>query len=88
MPNFDFIGRYSSSGVLYASIVSLSCVIIQNDKVIAYASRKLKVHEKNYPTHNLELDSLVFVFKMSHHYLYGIHVDVFIDHNIFQITFN
>ncbi|KAH0744677.1 hypothetical protein KY290_032670 [Solanum tuberosum] len=38
-----------------ASRVGLACVVMQNDKVIAYASRQLKVHEKNYPTHDLGL---------------------------------
>ena len=38
-----------------ASRVGLGCVLMQNGKVIAYASRQLKVHEKNYPTHDLEL---------------------------------
>ncbi|WMV45811.1 hypothetical protein MTR67_039196 [Solanum verrucosum] len=37
---------------------------MQNSKVIAYASRQLKVHEKNYPTHDLELDAIVFALKI------------------------
>ncbi|WMV54222.1 hypothetical protein MTR67_047607, partial [Solanum verrucosum] len=46
-----------------ASRVGLGCVLMQNGKVIAYASRQLKVHEKNYPTHDLELAaSLQYVF--------------------------
>ncbi|WMV33444.1 hypothetical protein MTR67_026829, partial [Solanum verrucosum] len=60
---------------------------MQNDKVIAYASRQLKVHEKNYPTHNLELDVVVFALKIWCHYLYGVHVDVFIDHKSLQYVF-
>jgi len=63
-----------------ASRVGLGCVLMQNDKVIDYASRKLKVHEKNYSTHDLELAVVVFALKIWHHYLYGIHVDVFTDH--------
>jgi len=43
-----------------ASRVGLGCVLMQNGKVIAYASRQLKVHEKNYPTHDLELVVVVF----------------------------
>ena len=43
-----------------ASRVGLSCVLMQNGKVIAYASRQLKVHKKNYPTHDLELVAVVF----------------------------
>ena len=47
-----------------ASRVGLGCVLMQNDKVIAYASRQLKVHEKNYPTHDLELVVVVFALKI------------------------
>ena len=43
-----------------ASRQGLGCVLMQNDKVIAYASRKLKKHEQNYPTHDLELAAVVF----------------------------
>ncbi|WMV25461.1 hypothetical protein MTR67_018846, partial [Solanum verrucosum] len=56
-------------------------------KVIAYASRKLKVHEKNYPTHDLELAIVVFALKIWRHYLYGFHVDVFTDHKSLQHVF-
>ncbi|KAH0661560.1 hypothetical protein KY284_026491 [Solanum tuberosum] len=59
-----------------ASRVGLGCVLMQHDKVIAYASRQLKVHEKNYPTHDLELAAVVFALKIWRHYLYGVHVDV------------
>ncbi|WMV55423.1 hypothetical protein MTR67_048808, partial [Solanum verrucosum] len=46
-----------------ASRVGLGCVLMQRDKVIAYASRQLKVHEKNYSTHDLDLSaSLQYVF--------------------------
>ena len=41
----------------------LECVLMQNDKVIAYASRKLKARERNYPTHDLELAAVVFALK-------------------------
>jgi len=44
---------------------------MQERKVVAYASRQLKVHEKNYPTHDLELAAVVFVLKIWRHYLYG-----------------
>ena len=72
----------SNGYVIYcdASRVVLVCVLMQRDKVISYASKKLKVHEKNYPTHDLELASVVFALKMWRHYLYGVHVDVFTDH--------
>ncbi|KAH0655603.1 hypothetical protein KY285_030485 [Solanum tuberosum] len=59
-----------------ASRVGLGCVLMQHEKVIAYASRQLKIHEKNYPTHDLELAAIVFALKIWRHYLYGVHVDV------------
>ncbi|WMV32801.1 hypothetical protein MTR67_026186 [Solanum verrucosum] len=70
-----------------ASRVGLGCVLMQNGKVIAYASRQLKVHEKNYPTHDLELAAVVFSLKIWRHYLYGVHVDVFTDHKSLQYVF-
>jgi len=45
---------------------------MQKKKVVAYASRKLKIHEKNYPTHDLELTIVVFALKIWRHYLYDI----------------
>ncbi|GKE03901.1 putative reverse transcriptase domain-containing protein [Tanacetum coccineum] len=54
------------------------------EKVIAYASRQLKVHEKNYTTHNLELGTVVFALKMWRHYLYGTKCVVFTDHKSLQ----
>ena len=59
--------------------VSLGCVLMHNGEVIAYASRKLKVHEKNYSTHDLELAAAVFGLKLWRHYLYGAHVDIYIE---------
>ncbi|WMV41564.1 hypothetical protein MTR67_034949 [Solanum verrucosum] len=44
--------------------MGLGCVLMQNGKVISYALRKLKVHEKNYPTHSLELAAGVFALKI------------------------
>ncbi|KAH0679995.1 hypothetical protein KY290_022105 [Solanum tuberosum] len=70
-----------------ASRVGLGCVLMQNGKVIAYASRQLKVHEKNYPTHDLELAAVVFALKIWRHYLYGVHVDIFTDHKSLQYVF-
>ncbi|GJT94983.1 putative reverse transcriptase domain-containing protein, partial [Tanacetum coccineum] len=54
-----------------ASHKGLGAVLIQKEKVIAYASRQLKVHEKNYTTHDLELGAVVFALKIWRHYLYG-----------------
>ncbi|GJS74404.1 putative reverse transcriptase domain-containing protein [Tanacetum coccineum] len=54
-----------------ASHKGLGVVLMQNEKVIAYASRQLKIHEKNYTTHDLELGAVVFALKICRHYLYG-----------------
>ena len=54
-----------------ASLNGLGCVIMQEGKVVAYASRQLKPHEKNYPMHDLELAAIVFALKIWRHYLYG-----------------
>ncbi|WMV30467.1 hypothetical protein MTR67_023852, partial [Solanum verrucosum] len=62
-----------------ASRIGIGCVLMQNEKVIAYASRQLKVLKKNYHTHDLELEAVVFALKIWRHYLYGVHVDVFTD---------
>ncbi|GJV25922.1 putative reverse transcriptase domain-containing protein [Tanacetum coccineum] len=60
-----------------ASHKGLGVVLMQREKVIAYASQQLKVHENNYTTHDLELGSVVFVFKIWRHYLYGTKCIVF-----------
>nr|GEY43656.1 reverse transcriptase domain-containing protein [Tanacetum cinerariifolium] len=54
-----------------ASHKGLGAILIQKEKVIAYASRQLKVHEKNYTIHDLELGAVVFALKMWRQYLYG-----------------
>ena len=55
-----------------ASKNKLGCVLMQEDKVVAYASRQLKPYEKNYPTHDLELAAMVFALRIWRHYLYGV----------------
>ena len=59
----------SNGYVIYcdASRVGLGCVLMQRGKEIAYASRQHKVHEKNYPTHDLELAAVVFTLKVWRH---------------------
>nr|GFC53172.1 putative reverse transcriptase domain-containing protein [Tanacetum cinerariifolium] len=57
---------------------------MQREKVIAYRSRQLKVHEKNYTTHDLELGAVVFAIKIWRHYLYGTECTVFTDHKSLQ----
>ncbi|GJU73112.1 putative nucleotidyltransferase, ribonuclease H [Tanacetum coccineum] len=61
----DFVVYCDASGI------GLGCVLMQRGKVIAYASRQLKIHEKNYTTHDLELGAVVFALKIWRHYLYG-----------------
>ncbi|KAI3729489.1 hypothetical protein L6452_18149 [Arctium lappa] len=71
-----------------ASKLGLGCVLMQEGKVIAYASRQLKEHEKNYPTHDLELAAVVFTLKIWRHYLYGIKCQIYTDHKSLQYLFN
>ena len=75
----------STSGKEYvifsdASLNGLACVLMQDGKVVAYASRQLKPHEKNYPTHDLKLASNVFALKIWRHYLYGEKCFIYSDH--------
>ncbi|GJW98695.1 putative reverse transcriptase domain-containing protein [Tanacetum coccineum] len=67
-----------------ASHKGLGVVLMQREKVIAYASRQLKVPEKNYTTHDLELGSVVFALKIWRHYLYGTRCTAFTDHKSLQ----
>ena len=60
-----------------ASRVGSGCVLMQHGKVVAYASRQHKVQERNYPTHDLELEAVVFALKIWRYYLYGVHADVY-----------
>ena len=71
-----------------ASHQGLGCVLMQGRKVVTYASRQLKVHEKNYPTHDLELAGVVFASKIWRHYLYGAHFRVFNDHKSLKYLFD
>ena len=63
-----------------ASLNGLGCVLMQEGKVVAYASRQLKLHERNYPTHDLELAAIVFSLKIWLHYLFGEKCHVYLDH--------
>nr|GFA49164.1 putative reverse transcriptase domain-containing protein [Tanacetum cinerariifolium] len=63
-----------------ASNKGLGTVLMQREKVISYASRQLKILEKNYATHDLELGAVVFALKIWRHYLYGTKCTVFTDH--------
>nr|GEZ60435.1 putative reverse transcriptase domain-containing protein [Tanacetum cinerariifolium] len=69
-------------------IEGLGAVLMQKEKVIAYASRQLNPHEENYTTHDLELGPVVFAFKIWRQYLYGIKCTVFTDHKSLQHILN
>ncbi|GJW94507.1 putative reverse transcriptase domain-containing protein [Tanacetum coccineum] len=71
-----------------ASHKGLGVVLMQREKVISYASRQLKIHEKNYTTHDLELGSVVFSLKLWRHYLYRTKCTVFTDHKNLQHILN
>ena len=70
-----------------ASKNGLGCVLMQNGKVIAYASRQLKPYEANYPPHDLELAAIVFALKIWRHYLYGVKCRIFTDHKSLKYIF-
>ncbi|GJV92564.1 putative reverse transcriptase domain-containing protein [Tanacetum coccineum] len=78
----DFVVYCDASGI------GLGCVLMQRGKVIAYASRQLKIHEKNYTTHDLELGAVVFALKIWRHYLYGIKSVIYMDHKSLQHIFS
>ncbi|GKF03328.1 putative reverse transcriptase domain-containing protein [Tanacetum coccineum] len=78
----DFIIYYD------ASKKGLGAVLMQKEKVISYASRQLKIHEKNYTTRDLELGAVVFALKIWRHYLYGSKCTMFTDHKSLQHILN
>ena len=63
-----------------ASRRGLGCVLMQHGKVKAYVSWQLKQHEQNYPTHDLELATIVFALKMWRHYLFREKCTIYTDH--------
>nr|GFC48785.1 putative reverse transcriptase domain-containing protein [Tanacetum cinerariifolium] len=78
----DFVVYYDASNQ------GFGCVLMQRNKVIAYASRQLKIHEKNYTTHDLELGAVVFALKIWRHYLYGTKSAIYTDHKSLQHIFD
>ncbi|GKC20190.1 putative reverse transcriptase domain-containing protein [Tanacetum coccineum] len=74
----DFVVYYDASGL------GLGCVLMQRGKVIAYVSRQLKVHKKNYTTHDLELGAVIFALKIWRHYLYGTKSVIYTNHKSLQ----
>ncbi|GJT07322.1 putative reverse transcriptase domain-containing protein [Tanacetum coccineum] len=71
-----------------ASCQGLGCVLMQRGKVIAYASRQLKIHEKNYTTYDLELGAVVFALNIWRHYLYETKSVIYTDHKSLQHIFD
>jgi hypothetical protein len=70
-----------------ACYTGLGCVLMQEGRVVAYSSRQLKVHEKNYPIHDLELAAVVHTLKTWMHYLYGQKCDVYTYHKSLKYIF-
>jgi hypothetical protein len=70
-----------------ASRQGLGCVLMQDDKVVAYASRQLRKHEENYLTHNLELAATMHALKIWRHYLIGNKCEIFTDHKSLKYIF-
>jgi hypothetical protein len=70
-----------------ASGTGLGCVLMQDNRVIAYASRALRPHEQNYPTHDLVLAAVVHTLKIWRHYLMGAHYNIYTDHKSLKYIF-
>ncbi|GJW30693.1 putative reverse transcriptase domain-containing protein [Tanacetum coccineum] len=81
-------GRKCRSPVCWSEVgesqLTGPAVLMQREKVIAYASRQLRTHEENYMTHDLELGAVVFALRLWRHYLYGVKCTVFTDHKSLQ----
>jgi hypothetical protein len=65
----------------------LGCVLMQDDHMVDYASRQLRKHEVNYPTHNLELATVVHALKIWRHYLMGNRSELYTDHKSLKYVF-
>jgi hypothetical protein len=70
-----------------ALYIGLGCVLIQEGRLVAYSFQQLKVHENNYPTHDLELAVVVHALKTWRHYLYGQKCDIYTDHKSLKYIF-
>ena len=85
---FAFAGYYSAINTCYnAPGTGLGCVLMQDQRVISYASRALKRHEENYATHDLELAAVVHALKIWRHYLLGNPVHIYSDHKSLKYIF-
>jgi hypothetical protein len=65
----------------------LGCVLIQDGRVVAYASLQLRKHDVNYPTHDLELAIMVYTLKIWSHYLAGKRCELYTDHKSLKYIF-
>ena len=70
-----------------ASKDGLGCIFLKSGRVVAYGSRQLKNHEQNYPTHDMELATVVFALEIWRHYLYGEQFEVFSNHKSLKYIF-
>jgi hypothetical protein len=70
-----------------ASGQGLGCVLMQDGRVVAYASRQLRKHEVNYPTHDLELVVVVHALKIWRHYLMGKRCELYMNHKSLKYIF-
>jgi len=75
--------------VIYSDVshLGLGCVLMHHGRLVAYASRQLRPHELNYPTHDLELATVVFALKIWRHYLYGVRCEIYMDHKSLKYIF-
>ncbi|KAA3486309.1 Retrovirus-related Pol polyprotein from transposon 17.6 [Gossypium australe] len=88
IPKTAFRTRYGHSSGIWVDPSKISAIlewkpprnVFEEGKVVAYALRQLKPHERNYPSHNLELAAIVFALKIWHHYLFGEKCHVYSDH--------
>ena len=70
-----------------ASKDELGCVLMQSGRVVAYGYRQLKNHERNYPTHDMDLAAIVFTLNILCHYLFGKQFEVFSDNKSLKYIF-
>ncbi|WVZ88900.1 hypothetical protein U9M48_035367 [Paspalum notatum var. saurae] len=87
-PVLTFLDMHNPFSVYCDALrLGLGCVLMQEGKVIAYASRQLRDHEKNYTTHDLELAAVVHALKVWRHYLFGQKCDIYTDHKSLKYIF-
>jgi hypothetical protein len=70
-----------------ASGTGLGCVLMQDNRVVAFASRTLRIHEQNYPTHDLELAAVIHALKIWRHHLMGMKCHIYTDHKSLKYIF-